>query len=127
MTGYIAREWGVAKSKTAKNKKSAEKNMENLFGDNQWLKAERSEDLVTLFCRKIETYEKIVTPIKIRGLRKNQQYDLLIITNPTSGSNPWLKGVNSLKERIEQSGSKLIRDSFNYLSGRRGRLDDHFR
>lgn len=124
MTGSIRREWGKAR----KGVSSSTSYMNNLFGGTEWKLANKSDDLVEIFCVKIKEYypKKITIPISIVGENKSKIYHLIFITNKTKGNNPWLSSVHELKKRIESSGGKLVKASLNYLSGKRGRVEDWF-
>jgi len=122
MTSEIKRTWG----KALKSRDFAIKNMNGLFGGSSWKQAIEGDDLLPIFIIQIEGLNKIVKTIRVKKSKSSFYYDLLVITRPTRGGNPWLSAVDQLKSRIERSGSSMVKASLDYLEGKRGRLDDFF-
>lgn len=113
MTAGIRRTWGYVKSKGKESEA-----LTSFYGDDSWKHAENEEDLLRLYINKIKGLGRVVVPVRVRG-SDLFYYDILTISRPTKGGNPWLKAVSDrLKPFIERTDSETFARLLDVFRGR---------
>lgn len=113
MTAGIRRVWGRAKSDGV-----GYELLNSFFGNNAWKHAEKEDKLLELYINNVKNLNKVVLRIRVRGT-KQFYYDVLVITRPTKGGNPWLQAVRKyLKPNVEKTDSNTFARLLKVFTGK---------
>lgn len=122
-TQEIRRIWGRTRIS------DSEKELLNSFyGDNSWKVAKYGKDLLEIYKKKIEKYNKLTKTVNVESKKGGFHYHLIFITRKTRGGSPWFESVvGDIKKRIERNTGKTMTTVLNVLSGRMKNLEMFFK
>ncbi len=121
-TDQIQRAWGLASSNSA-----VAERMDKFYGGDEWREAEHAQDLPEIYLRKIAGFNRPVTRKIMVRKSEDLYYHLLFATRRTRAENPWMAGVDRMKEFVETHTEQSVKLALDVISGRRPVLDDFFR
>ncbi|MBU2561975.1 MAG: three-Cys-motif partner protein TcmP [Nanoarchaeota archaeon] len=100
--------------------------LDDLYGDQSWQKAKNCDDLVCIYAENVAKVRSgaIVRTIKIQSKRYNFCYHMIFITNETKGGNPWIRALETAKERIESNSDVAVKQALDILKKRQSELGD---
>jgi len=132
MTTPIQRIWGRYHSPEIIENKPNARQFNDFFGDESWLnvpapgKGGKAEDLLNLYIEKIKKYRDIVIPIKVKGLKGNFCYHMIVATKRTGGTQRWLDAIYKVKEKVESVKDSDIVNFFDIYNGKQALLEEFY-
>jgi len=98
--------------------------LNNFFGDEGWKKCNSASDALALYQNNIKNYRKnaLIKTIKVPG-KSSFYYHMIFITKKTKNENQWMRGIDKVKEEIENCNIHTARNALDILKGRQLDLD----
>jgi len=125
-TRQIARLWGLAGRELENGAETeATKAMDRFYGGRVWASCFDADGLLLKYIEKIAaTGRQVTRTVRVGGTKYH--YDLIFATRKTKAENPWIKGVDRLKARIEAHTEESVQLALNILSGKQLDLEGFF-
>lgn len=114
MTHHIGRAWSSASAQPNYSTNA----LDEFFGDKSWKSARTVVDLIKIYKKNVL---KVRENAIIESVHIVDYYDLIFITNKTSGKNPWMKCIKDAKKEIEKNSKFAVKTALNKCS--RGQRD----
>lgn len=106
----------------AKPNTKAEKNFNELFGNEEWKNANNQQELVEIYLNQIRKYKKYVYTIPVYKTRQDKLYDLIFATNNGGAKNI----IDDTKGILDVVTTELIESALKVATNKKKDLSEWF-